>query len=309
MDKCKYTYKCLVFLLIVIALILLNMYYYNFLNRHFIKNGTMVYDYFLECIHSVSKKNYYMNYGLWTNKNTTLIKANKNLCNFIYKKGRMNNSETFTILDVGCGYGAQDFQWIKKISSKSSIVAVDISRKQIDYANRKLSHKHISKKRLKFIEGDADKLLDKFNKNQVFNRIISLETAFHYNNRPLFFKNVSKLLTDDGIFVISDIILNNNITYFSLNHIFIKLASDFFCIPKTNLITLNEWKHSIERNGLNIIECYDITDQTFVPYYSYFFKTYIKNKNLPHFISTCLINIFNNNNPFSYVVAVCKRNL
>ena len=305
MDKNKW----LVFVITIAISFILLRGYYNFLNNHFLKKDVMVYDYFLECIHSVSKKNYYMNYGLWTNKDTKLIKANKNLCNFIYKKGRMNNSETFTILDVGCGYGAQDFQWIKKISSKSSIVAVDISKKQIDYANRKLSCKNISKKRLKFIEGDADKLLDKFNKNQVFNRIISLETAFHYNNRPLFFKNVSNLLTDDGIFVISDIILNNNITYFSLNHIFIKLASDFFCIPKTNLITLDEWKHSIDRNGLNIIECYDITDKTFEPYYCHFFETYIKNKNLPDFISTFLINIFNNNNPFSYVISVCKTKI
>jgi 2-polyprenyl-3-methyl-5-hydroxy-6-metoxy-1,4-benzoquinol methylase len=89
-------------------------------------------------IQKVSKENYFMNYGLWEDNEITLHKSNKKLCNFIYEKGQLNNYDEFNILDVGCGYGVQDVLWCKKLSVLSQITAIDISKKQIKYANKKL---------------------------------------------------------------------------------------------------------------------------------------------------------------------------
>jgi cyclopropane fatty-acyl-phospholipid synthase-like methyltransferase len=259
-----------------------------------------------------------MNYGFWDNENITLNKANKNLCNFIYEKGRLNNHDEFTILDVGCGYGVQDILWSKKISNTSNLIAVDISKKQIKYANKKLrGHTKLQKKiqkKLTYMECDAHNLLDKFTNNK-FNRIISLESAFHYNNRKQFFQNVSDLLTNDGIFVISDIVLKSNTNTHKTNlynnnlfkNIFIKIASDFLCIPEKNLITFDKWKNEIENSDLCIIETYKITDKTFNSYYNYFFKNYIKNKKLPTILYSILYHIFNTIQPFDYIVSVCKK--
>jgi erythromycin 3''-O-methyltransferase len=246
-----------------------------------------------------------MNYGLWKDKNITLYKANKNLCDFIYEKGKINNYDKFTILDVGCGYGTQDILWSKKISSASNLIAVDISKKQIKYANKKLKNLIKIKNKLTYMECDAHNLLDKFSNNK-FNRIISLESAFHYYNRARFFMNVNNLLTNDGIFVISDIILKTNKNNMFKN-IFIKIASDFLCIPEKNLITLDKWKNDIENSDLSIIEFYNITDKTFDSYYNYFFKNYIKNKKLPTVLSSILCHIFDKVQPFDYIVAVCKK--
>ena len=298
-------------IILILVLILLKNYYYSIINKYCRNSeNNIIYDYYLKnCIQVVSEKNYYMNYGFWDNTNITLNKANKNLCNFIYEKGKLNECDKFTILDVGCGYGVQDVLWCKKISNTSNLIAVDISKKQIKYANKKLRkyaklQKNI-KNKLQYIECDAHNLLDKFTKNK-FNRIISLESAFHYNNRPKFFKNVSNLLTNDGIFVISDIVVKNNNNSL-LQKLFIKIASDFLCIPEKNLITFDKWKNEIENSDLCIIETYNITDKTFNSYYNYFFKTYIKNKNLPAILYSILYNIFNTIQPFDYIVAVCKK--
>jgi len=297
----------LLLLIIVSIIILLQNYYYKIINKYFRNiNNTIIYDYYLKnCIQVISKKNYYMNYGLWDDKNITLYKANKKLCDFIYEKGKINNHDKFTILDVGCGYGVQDILWSKRISKSSEITAVDISKKQIKYANKKIKNNFKIKKKIQYIECDAHNLLDKFDTCK-FNRVISLESAFHYSDRSIFFKNVSNLLTNDGVFIISDIILktNNNST---IKNIFIKLASDFLCIPEKNLITLDKWKNDIMKNDLSIVELYNITDKTFNSYYDYFFKNYIKKKKLPPIFYTILYNIFNNVQPFDYVVAVCKK--
>ena len=262
---------------LIISILVKN--YYSIINEYCRNSeNNIIYDYYLKnCIQVMSKKNYYMNYGFWDNTNITLNKANKNLCNFIYEKGKLNDYDQFTILDVGCGYGVQDVLWCKKLSNTSNLIAVDISKKQIKYANKKLGkyaklQKNI-KNKLQYIECDAHNLLDKFTKNN-FNRIISLESAFHYNNRPKFFKNVSNLLTNDGIFVISDIVVKNNNNSL-LQKLFIKIASDFLCIPEDNLITSNEWKNEINKNGLCINETYNITDKTFNSYYNYFFTPFL----------------------------------
>lgn len=306
-NKVVYLILLIISIIVIILLLLAQNYYYSIINKYFRNNeNKIIYDYYLKnCIQVISKKNYYMNYGLWNDKNITLYKANKNLCDFIYEKCKINNYDKFTILDVGCGYGAQDILWSKKISCASNLIAVDISKKQIKYANKKLKKLIKIKNKLIYMECDAHNLLDKFSNNK-FNRIISLESAFHYNNRPKFFKNVSNLLTNDGIFVISDIILKTNKNNMFKN-IFIKIASDFLCIPEKNLITLDKWKNDIENSDLSIIEFYNITDKTFDSYYNYFFKNYIKNKKLPTILSSILCHIFAKVQPFYYIVAVCKK--
>ena len=207
------------------------------------------------------------------------------------------------ILDVGCGYGCQDIFWIKNIDNSydAKIYAIDISEKQIEHAIKVQNENHISNKRLSYNVGNALTIRDQFKFK--FDTILSLESAFHYSDRPLFFNNVYHLLKDDGIFVITDIILNDN-SPSMMSRIFMKLAVDFFNIPDKNLIRLDDWKQSLTDNGLECIELHDITDKTFNPYYTYFFSHYFKNSQLLAMISTLYMNYIQ---PFTYVVAVCKK--
>jgi len=303
-------YKRIIFLIILIIIIFseLKKYYNYILNKYFRNSDNIVYDYFLkQYIQCVSKNNYFMNYGLWNNNNiNTLKKANKNLCNFIFEKAKINSTEKFTILDVGCGYGKQDFLLEKMISNDSKITAIDLSKTQIEYANKYKNKQIICKNKLNFVQGDAHSLIDIFN-NKKFNRILSIESAFHYKDKELFFNNVSELLTKDGLFVISDIILNDNYEPTFMKKMFLNISKDFLCIPEKNLIKLNDWKKQVENSNLKLVEIYNITNKTFIPYYKYFFTKYIEKKKLPSFISNILIYYFNNVQSFSYIVAVCKK--
>ena len=301
-----YKYTILFAIALVTILLQIRVYYNYYLNTFFRNGDTIVYDYLIKCIHCVSENNYFMNYGLWDENNNTLKKANKNLCNFIFEKIDLNSVDTFHILDVGCGYGKQDFLLHDRLSSSSKIVALDLSKKQIDFANKCRKKKKISKKQLKFIEGDAHCLHDYFDFCK-FNRVISLESAFHYKDRSLFFNSVSYLLTKDGQFVISDIVLKDTFKPTYINKFFLNIASDFLCIPEKNLITLFEWKKQVSNSQLKIVKLDDITEKTFTPYYKFFFENYVRNQKLPDFIADMLIYIFNIVQPFSYVVAVCKK--
>ena len=126
----------IVLIIILIILFQLKHYYNHFLHTHFRKGDEIIYDYLIRCIQSVSKNNFFMNYGLWDNNNNTLRKANKNLCSFIFEKAQLKSSNTYHILDVGCGYGKQDFLLHNILSSSSKIVALDLSNKQVNLANK-----------------------------------------------------------------------------------------------------------------------------------------------------------------------------
>lgn len=295
--------------------LILTLFYYKykeFINVNFRKDDVMIYEYFMKHFLKVVSPNDYMNYGLWDNDNNTLEKANINLCQFVFSKMNLiadsvsDNKKTCTIsnknriLDVGCGYGCQDLFFVKKIDD-AKIYAIDISEKQIEHAIKVQNENNISNKRLSYSVGNALTIRDQFKFK--FDTIISLESAFHYSDRPLFFNNVHHLLKDDGVFVITDIMLNDNPPSI-MSTIFMKLAIDFFNIPERNLIRLDDWKQSITDNGLECIELHNITDKTFNPYYTYFFSHYFKNSQLLATISTLYMNYIQ---PFTYVVAVCKK--
>lgn len=304
-------YKLLFYLVVLTCI--LYLCYSLLINKYFIKGKFINYDIYLEqYIHTISDNNYYMNYGLWDEENMLLIDANVNLANFIL--GKMNRHQSSThaknILDIGCGYGDQDILWYKQSNDTCKITAIDISEKQIHFACQNRDKQLIDKNKLDFVVCDAMNVHNKY-KGQLFDTIICLESAFHYQNRPLFFKNVSTLLPVDGVFIIGDIVLNNNnhkldYTRQTFMNLFLRIFADFLNIPQDNLIIEDDWHSHLTSAGFQIVEKNNITKNTFIPYYNHFFKTYISKQNLPDWVADILINIFNYTQPFSYVIAVCK---
>ena len=296
----------LLFFIIIMSICMYS--YYHILNKYFVIDDTCVYDnYLTNFIQVVSADNYFMNYGLWdSDKKTDLLEANENLANFIFDKAGLLNRKDAKVLDVGCGYGEQDFLWCEKMDSTCNITAVDISEKQVSVANQHREQRNIKDGQLSFQQCDALNLLDKFATNE-FDVVFSLESAFHYSDRPKFFNNASSVLKSDGVFVISDIMLSDDYTPNLFTELFVRMYSDYLHIPKHNLINSSAWQQQLIDSGFEIVELHDITDKTFVPYYDHFFCVYIRNKGLPTWLAKALNNIFYYTQPFAYNVAVCKK--
>ena len=287
---------------LIIRICILFYVYNTIIYTYFVKNDTISYDIFLyHFIHNVSKDNYFMNYGLWDNTHNTLIKANENLVDFVFNKTELANKKDMNVLDVGCGYGQQDLMWSSKLHKTCKLTAVDISEKQIVYAKEKNKAANIT-----FEVADA-LTLNEIYKNNSFDTIICLESAFHYSDRPKFFKNVSTLLKYKGRFVISDITLKDSYVSNFMTDIFIRIFSDFLHVPNQNLIKSSEWESQLS-SEFKIIEINEITEKVFNPYYKHFIGTYIMNMNLPKFISNTFIYYFQSVQPFSYKVAVLLKN-
>jgi cyclopropane fatty-acyl-phospholipid synthase-like methyltransferase len=286
----------------IFLLLILYIIYVILIKQYFRKNDNVIsYNFFKKWIDYVSEGNDFMNYGLWNDDTQNLMEANKNLIQLVFDKSELTNKPNINILDVGCGYGEQDIEWCKLLDKTCKIKAMDISEKQIYHAMEKNNNIN----NITFDICDV-KYIDLKYKNEVFDVIFSLESAFHYPEREMFFKNANNLLSDNGKFIITDIMLNNDNNNNIVTNMFTHFFSDFLCIPKLNLITADEWDKQLVSNFV-VEENIDITEKTFKPYYTHFMTTYVKNKNWPQWFGTMLTSFFCTHQPFTYKIAVCKK--
>ena len=299
--------RILVCIIVIIVIpfitIIMVLCYFSFL---IMKKNFDKYDQLINFLKKVgdNETSNYMNYGYWDKPNMTLFDANKRLCKIIGKKGDLKNAKK--ILDVGCGYGEQDFYWKKKITAK--IDAIDISKVSIKKAKKINTNEDIT-----FDTGNACAL--NFDDN-TYDRVISLESAFHYNPRTDFLKESYRVLNEGGKLVIADILYNDDDNIDIFNVINRNSFEKLFDIPKSNKIGIDEFKKQLEDVGFKV-KIEDITDKTFKPYYNYFFKNTCCPDNfiLPSWMYNLLrigcgfyINtICGGTNGFKYVIAVCEK--
>lgn len=296
---------CLIIVMVIpLTIIIIVVCYFSFL---YLKSNFYQYEKLIDILHNVkcNQTSDFMNYGYWDKENITLLEANKNLCKLIQQRGELDKVDN--ILDVGCGYGEQDFLWSETVKGK--IHAVDVNNISIEKAENK---NKILKKNIQFSIGNACKLNSE---NNFYDRVVSLESAFHYNPRTNFLNESYRVLKKGGKLVIADIVYNNHgVDIFNkLNRVAFEKV---FNIPESNKISIDEFKQQLETIGFSV-EIEDISDKTFKPYYKYFFDNveYSDNMNISKWIydiikstvSFYINNICGGTNGFKYVIAVCEK--
>lgn len=270
------------------------------LYNHIIKKFSKNYDNFIKILRKVKDNNLnFMNFGYWDESDMTLTTANKRLCDLVIKTADIKSDK---LLDIGCGYGEQDFYWNKKYGY--AIDAVDISKKQISYAKNKC--KAINNANLQFIQGDATDLPFK---DKSYNNIVCLESAFHYHPRNDFFDECYRILKDDDSeLIIADIVLKNDKFSFTRS-LFINFFKELLSVPDDNVITANEYIKNLESAGFEV-ESINITDKTFKPYFIYFLTNHSASFSLYNKLTNILSRIICNNInyvPFEYYIFKCKK--
>ena len=253
----------------------------------------------LKCIDGNDKD--YMNFGYWDNDKMNLGEANIEISDKLINTLSNKGGKT---IDVGCGYGEQDIYWSSKY--KMDIMAIDISEKQINVAKDKAGGNKINN--LEFKQGSATSLPFE---DDSYDKIVCLESAFHYSPRVKFFEESNRVLKDESEMVIADITIKTNM-YGVRPSILINFFKRLLSIPEENLITKGDYIKQLEEVGYEV-ETTDITKNTFEPYFRYFYK----NLKLPnaflnfvfHFLGKTLIVPCLKDFPLEYTIYKCKKKL
>ena len=182
---------------------LINKFYgsYRYLtNFNFIKKSKMnvahhydlsddLYSLFLD-----PKKQY--SCGYFKNEDDTLETAQNNKIQHIIKK--LNIQSNQKVLDIGCGWGSLAIEIAKSTNCK--VTGVTLSESQLDYCLKKV-------KELNLENQVTFKLMDYRELDEKFDRIVSVGMFEHVGRKfyKRFFKQIEKLLTDDGVSLIHTI--------------------------------------------------------------------------------------------------------
>lgn len=301
------------YFIIIILLLIFYILKHCFIHFYLRKNNVISYEYLLKnCLQVVNKDSYFMNYGRWEKNTLTLQEASINLCDTIYDLviAKNTNNNLGKILDVGCGYGSQDFYWYNKLKMNNKVFeisAIDISQEQINFAINKQQSLATN---ILFKQGNAEQI-NKLYPSSYFNTVISLESAFHYAHRNMFFRAVHDVLVPSGTFVIADITLKNSYKYQAniFKQMFVGLAAEMIYIPTKNLISKRHWLANIKKSGFKIVKKIDITKKTFMPHYKFMFYHWLHINGFWGSSRICelLTRYMKYVQSFSYMIVLCKK--
>jgi ubiquinone/menaquinone biosynthesis C-methylase UbiE len=164
------------------------------------------------------------------------------------------------VLDAGCGFGDQDYR-IATLRRPASVVALNITDKQLAYAREKFAHASIE-----FRKCSATAISLPACSVDV---VMSIEAAFHFDTRETFLREAFRVLAGNGRLSVADIVpleRDGKLLKGGLNQL---IARQVYQVPSANLYGAAEYRRVVEACGFVDVKVTSIRDQVFPGFSDY----------------------------------------
>lgn len=206
-------------------------------------NSGHYYRVFNQTIKKAFGEYYMLHYPLYKNDGNDLFQCQKNLTD--YCLGLLPCLTEKNILEVGCGNGIQAMYIYEKYAP-ASIIGIDLNEDNINIAN--MEKEKQNSQNIEFLISDAQELSPI--KSNSMDVVINIESACHYPEKGKFLREIYRVLKPGGRFVIADILTKK---YPGNRKNFWEKKMKFYHW------SLDRYKLSIPKSGLNVETCKDIT--------------------------------------------------
>lgn len=203
-------------------------------------------------------KSLWFNMGYWKNSSKHVL-ACQDLARLLAKKASLSNSDS--VLDAGFGFAEQDILWIKEYDV-SRITGINVTRLQVEKARSRVKDLGLDS-RIDLIHGSATNMSFA---SETFDKVLALESAFHFNTRQDFFAGAFKLLKPGGRIALADLLPMPGKERLSLIQRWIHQR---IFLPEANVYNRHVYEGKLKSAGFENIQIESITNHTLLPMAEY----------------------------------------
>lgn len=183
----------------------------------------------------------YLNFGLWDEGIHDYVSAAENLVKRLGAWGRLDSASR--LLDVGCGFGAQDVL-LARTFSPARITGLDVTWPHVLAARERAAEGRVAAS-VHFEHGSATDL--RFAQG-AFTHVLSIEGVVHFDTRERFLLQAHGVLEPGGTLLLADYCLARPPRAL-LDRLFLQLARRGWKVPRENVDTVESYREKILRAG------------------------------------------------------------
>ncbi|KIA66214.1 SAM-dependent methyltransferase [Nocardia vulneris] len=195
----------------------------------------------------------FINLGYWRDNPATLDEASRDLARLVGREAELGPDDIQ--LDIGFGYGDQDFLWAQEFAPKQ-IIGMNIAVEQIEIATRRAAELGLAQ-RIRYEYGSA---IDLPRDNESCTKVTALESAFHFPSYPKFFREAHRVLRPGGKLVTADIVPRTA---------FPNLGDR---PPLANVFDIHRYHQALQTAGFTDVVTYSIRRHVYAPLADYLTK-------------------------------------